>query len=288
MAKKLTFLLGALLFLGLIGAVRADTSGAGPSATALELGVFPYLSTRAILGVYHPLQQYLEKQLHRPVLVVTAPDMRTFVERTQAGAYPFVVTAPHFARLAQQDAGYRPLLRAKRDLVGVVVVADGGAVRTYADLRGKMIATPDSLAIITQLGLSLLKDHGLVPGRDVTIEETPSHNSAVLAVKQGAVAAAIVSQTAFMQMTADQKAGVRVLGQTAQVPHVMLLARGNVPAREVDRFVHLVQTFVETTPEGGRFISTLGYLGLRAPTDAELRSLDTYLDTLRAGLAAPH
>jgi phosphonate transport system substrate-binding protein len=287
MTKKITFLLGALL-LGLSGLVRAEAPGAGSAAAPLELGVFPYLSTRAILGVYQPLQQYLQRQLKRPVLVVTAPDMRTFVERTQAGAYPFVVTAPHFARLAQQDAGYRPLLRAKRDLVGIVLVAGDGPVRQLADLRGKTVAVPDSLAIITQLGLALLKDNGLMPGRDVTMEEMPSHNSAVIAVKQGAVAAAIVSATAFGQMPPEQKAGVRVLGQTAQVPHVMLLARRDVPAREVSRFVQLVQAFVETTPEGGKFIDTLGYLGLRPPTEAELRSLDVYLDPLRAGLAAPH
>lgn len=287
MAKNFILLLSVLL-LGVAGFARAETAGTGPAAAPLEVGVFPYLSTRAILGVYHPLQQYLEAQLQRPVIIVTAPDMRTFVERTQAGAYPFVVTAPHFARLAQQDAGYRPLLRAKRDLVGVVLVADGSAIRRLADLRGKTVATPDSLAIITQLGLGLLEEQGLVPGRDVTMEEMPSHNSAVLAVKQGAVAAAIVSATAFMQMTSEQKAGVRVLGQTAQVPHVMLLARRDMPARDVDRFVHLVQAFVETTPAGGKFIDSLGYLGLRAPTEAELRSLDVYLDGLRAALAAPH
>ncbi len=287
MTKTITFLLGGLL-LGLSALAHAETPRAENAATPLELGVFPYLSTRAILGVYQPLQQYLQQQLKRPVLVVTAPDMRTFVERTQAGAYPFIVTAPHFARLAQQDAGYRPLLRAKRDLVGIVLVADDGPVRRLADLRGKTVAVPDKLAIITQLGLALLRDNGLMPGRDVTMEEMPSHNSAVIAVKQGAVAAAIVSATAFGQLPADQKAGVRILGQTAQVPHVMLLARRDVPQRDVDRFVRVVQAFVETTPEGGRFIDTLGYLGLRAPTEAELRSLDVYLDPLRASLDAPH
>lgn len=286
MAKKLILLLWVLA-LGLAAPAHAEATGAGPAAAPLEVGVFPYLSTRAILGVYHPLQRYLEAQLRRPVIIVTAPDLRTFVERTQAGAYPFVVTAPHFARLAQQDAGYRPLLRARRDLVGVVLVAEGSAIRRLADLRGKTVATPDALAIITQLGLGLLQDNGLVPGRDVTMEEMPSHNSAVLAVKQGAVAAAIVSASAFQQMTGEQRAGVRVLGQTGQVPHVMLLARQDIPARDVDRFVRLVQTFVETTPEGGKFIDSLGYLGLRAPTEAELRSLDIYLDGLRAALAAP-
>lgn len=286
MVRHLIILLWALF--GLFGIARAEPPGAGPAAAPLEIGVFPYLSTRAVLGIYRPFQQYLEKHLQRPVFIVTAPDMRTFVERTQAGAYPIVVTAPHFARFAQQEAGYRPLLRAKRDLVGVVLVREGSAIRHVADLRGKTVGVPDALTIVTQLGLDLLRQNGLQPGRDVTIEEMPSHNSAVLAVKRHAVAAAIVSVTAFRQMTEEQRAGVRVLAQTAHVPHVMMLARRDIPPQEVDRFVRAVQTFVDATPEGGRFIDTIGYLGLRPPTEAELRSLDVYVEGLKARLAAPH
>jgi len=282
MTRKSLLLLCALL-LALTGTARAETRAAAP----LEVGVFPYLSTRALLATYQPLQQYLSQQLRRPVIIVTAPDMRTFVERTQAGAYPFVVTAPHFARLAQREAGYRPLLRAKRDLTGVVLVADGGAVREVADLRGKTLATPDALAIITHLGLNLLRAQGLTPGKDVAIEEMPSHSSAVLAVKHGAVAAAVVSNTAFLQMPADHRTGLRVLTQTPQVPHVMLLAGRDVAPQDADRFVQLVRDFVDNTPEGRKFIDGLGYLGLRPPTETELRSLDIYLEGLKAGLAAP-
>lgn len=258
-----------------------------PATAPLEIGVFPYLSTRTLLTTWQPLQTFLESRLGRPVLVVTAPDMRTFVERTLTGTYPLVVTAPHFARLAQLEAGYQPLLRAQRDLAAVFIVEAGGPVRSLADLRGRQVATPDGLAIVTQLAVNLLREHGLSPGRDVVLREMPSHNSAALAVRQGAVAAAAISYTAFLQLPPDQRAGLTMLARSDVVPHVMILARRDMGAGETERFARLIREFVEQTPEGREFIDRLGYLGLRPPTDAELKSLDAYLPALRAALSTP-
>ncbi|MEO1767741.1 phosphate/phosphite/phosphonate ABC transporter substrate-binding protein [Thiobacter aerophilum] len=261
---------------------------AQPTApAALELGVFPYLSTRALLNTYEPLQRFLENRLGRPVLVVTAPDMRTFVERTLTGAYPLVVTAPHFARLAQVDAGYRPLLRPQRDLAAVFIVPHGGPVRSLADLRGKILATPDSLAIVTQQAINMLREQGLEPGRDVILRQMPSHNSSALAVREGAVDAAVLSNTAFLQLPLEQREGLALLARGRSLPHVMILARSDLGAAEAARFARLIQEFVEQTAEGRQFIDKLGYLGLRPPTEAELKSLDPYLPELRAALRAP-
>ena len=271
-----------LLLLAMSFSVRAEQA----SPRTLEVGVFPYLSTRAILGTYRPLQEYLEKQLQRPVLIVTAPDLRTFVTRTQASQYSLVVTAPHFARLAQKEAGYKPLLRAKRDLQGVILVSAKNGVRGIGELRGKTIAMPDSLAIITEMGLGLLKEHDLVPGRDIKVLESISHNSAALAVTNGTAEAAIISSTVFLQLPEDQKQGLRILAQTSSVPHVMFLSGPDVSAKDSARFAELLLHFVDQTEEGRQFIGALGYQGLRAPTEQELRSLDSYVDGLKSTLSS--
>lgn len=273
----------ALLLMGL-----ATHAAAQPSARApLEIGIFPYLSTRALLSTYQPLQHYLEQRMQRPVHLVTAPDMQTFVERTQAGAYMFVVTAPHFARLAQLEAGYRPLLRGHRSLSGALLVRKQGGIRGITDLRGKSLATPDNLTIISVLGLELLKRNGLTPGKDVTIQYLPTHNSAVVSLQNGAVDAAVVSMTAFVQMTRDQHAGLSIIAQTSEVPPVMYLASPRVSAAEAETFAQALRQFIEDTPAGKKFIDGLGYQGLRPPSDLDLRSLDPYLSPLKANLAKP-
>ncbi len=252
----------------------------------LEIGIFPYLSTRALLRAYQPLQEYLERQLQRPVNLVTAPDIRTFVERTQEGRYMYVVTAPHFARLAQLEAGYRPLLRAERNLAGAFLARKNSDIRRIEDLRGKLLATPDSLSIVSVLGLELLKHKGLIPGKDVTIQSLPTHNSAVVSLQNGAVDAAVVSLTAFIQMTPMQRAGLNIILQTPEVPNVMYLASAKVSAAEAEVFIQALRQFTDQTPEGREFIDNLGYQGLRPPTEQELRSLDPYMDILKINLGS--
>ena len=197
----------------------------------------------------------------------------------------YVVTAPHFARLAQLDSSYRPLLRANRNLAGVLLVRKDSAIRNIEQLRGKTVVTPDSLAIISLLGVELLKRNGLVASKDVIIQSLPTHNAAVVILQNGAVDAAVVSLTAFLQMTPEQRAGLSVIAQTAEVPHVMYLAGAKVNTADADAFVLLLRQFTEHTAEGKQFIESLGYQGLRAPTEQELRSLDPYLDMLKADLA---
>ena len=270
--------------LALLMAFAASAIAQQKHQPPLEIGVFPYLSTRALLSTYQPLQRFLEQKLQRPVHLVTAPDMRTFVERTREGAYTFVVTAPHFARLAQMEAAYRPLLRANRNLTGVLLARQDGRMRSIEDLRGKVVATPDGLTIISLLGLELLKRNDLMPGKDVTIQTLPTHNAAVVSLQNGAVDAALVSPTAFLQMTSEQRAGLSIITQTPEVPHVMYLASSKVSATEAQAFVNLLYQFTQHTPEGKQFMDNLGYQGLRAPTEQELRSLDPYLEMLKANL----
>ncbi len=252
----------------------------------LEVGLFPYLSTHAVLNTYRPLRSYLEQRLQRPVTLVTAPDLRTFVERTEKGEYRFVITAPHFARLAQVEAGYVPMLRVDNGLYGILVVAKGSPVRDVRALRGKIVSTPSKITIVSMLGLHLLRENGLQPGRDVTIHQAASHNSAVLSVLRGESTAAVTSATALRQMPPKIRDAVRTLALTREVPHLMYLANPRVPEREVAKMTRLLLDFAGS-PEGRRFMRDTGYAGLRPPTEGELRSLDPYVTELKALLSQP-
>lgn len=258
---------------------------AAESLPPLEIAVLPYLSTRAVLNTYAPMRAYLERRLHRPVLLVTAPDMQTFIRRTQQGNYGYLITAPHFARYAQMEAGYRPFLRVKSTLHGTLVVSKTSDIQSVSDLRNKVVVTPDKLAIISMLGVELLRSKGLHPGKDVDVRATTSHNSAVLSVQRGWAAAAVTSATALKQMPDELRNSVRELASTAQVPHLMYLARGDIPIAEVNKLSAILQEFVENSPEGKIFITDTGYGGLRKPTAEELKQLDPYVQELKDILA---
>ncbi len=277
MKRLMKRVLPVLLAIALLSARAANTA----ETAALEIGIWPYMSTQALLALYHPLQVYLEQRLQRPVFLVTAPDQKTFVERTQNGEYRFVITAPHFARLAQKEAGYAPMLRAQRNLSGVLVVGKNSPMRSVGELRGKTISFPDRITIIAMLSLQTLRANGLEPERDVTIHYAVSHNSAVLAVLRGESAAAATTATVLGQMPDKVKNSVKTLATTGEVTPIVYLANPQVPAQEASDMTRILLDFIERTPEGVKFVNELGYYGLRPPTASEMQSLDPYVAELK-------
>ncbi|MDH4275517.1 MAG: phosphate/phosphite/phosphonate ABC transporter substrate-binding protein, partial [Gammaproteobacteria bacterium] len=87
----------------------------------IEFGVLPVLSTRSNITLYEPLRDYLERRVGKKVVLTTAIDYRSYVARTQHREFQYLVTAPHFARLAQVGAGYRPMVRVKRDQLALLL-----------------------------------------------------------------------------------------------------------------------------------------------------------------------
>ena len=77
---------------------------------ALEIGILPNISARMLLTQYEPMRRYLERVLGRKVQISTAQNWETFHKRTLEKEYDVVITAVHLGRVAEIDAGYRPLL----------------------------------------------------------------------------------------------------------------------------------------------------------------------------------
>ncbi|OZA42142.1 MAG: hypothetical protein B7X81_13475 [Hydrogenophilales bacterium 17-61-76] len=77
--------------------------------TPIRVGVLPTLSAKVLLTSYQPLRVYLERELQRPVEMVTSTDFKRFQHATLAGDFDLLVTAPHLARLSQMEAGFLPM-----------------------------------------------------------------------------------------------------------------------------------------------------------------------------------
>jgi ABC-type phosphate/phosphonate transport system substrate-binding protein len=77
-------------------------------------------------------------------------------------------------------------------------------------------------------------------------------------------------------MRDDQKTGLRVLAETRHIPHVMFLARSDMPGVQQSEIRAAITEFIEQSAEGKKFITQTGLTGVRPPTDAELKSLDLF------------
>ncbi len=88
----------------------------------LQMGLLPYLSGERLFEYFLPMKDYLEAQLQRRIVLSTAPDFKTYVQRAARGDYDIYQTAPHFALLAETEHGYQRVSRLTRELDGDVIV----------------------------------------------------------------------------------------------------------------------------------------------------------------------
>jgi phosphonate transport system substrate-binding protein len=248
----------------------------------LEFGIIPYLPTPTILERYKPLHTYLELRFREPVSFVTAPDYPSFIDRTQRREYPFVITVSHAARLAELEAGYQPMLRPGWDFYAILLVRKDSSFKEIKDLRGKIVATPGPYAVVSQLGANWLRQAGLKPGHDVTLQSNLTHTTALHAVVEGATDAAFISNRAFVAAKSDLKDRVRSLGQSKESggPSVVYMAHPAISAKRVAEVKAAILAFIQT-PEGKAFMASLGYDTLREMKAGELAQLDPYVRELK-------
>ncbi|QKT03723.1 PhnD/SsuA/transferrin family substrate-binding protein [Ectothiorhodospiraceae bacterium 2226] len=273
--------LGCLLWILSAGVPLAAAPPA--SAAPLEVGILPYLSARGVIQTYEPLREGLQRRLGRPVIVVSAPNLATFLERTQRGDYAVVITAAHLARLAQRDAGYVPQLATEAPLGGLLVSSKARPFAAVGDLAGETVLAPDPLALVTLLGRELLEAHGLTPDRGVALRYAGNHAAAALAVTRGEAGAAIIARGALPQLPREAQQGLQVIAQTREAPQAVLLTHATLSARDAAHVRSAVLAFAHDTIEGREVFGGWECASLlAAPSD--LSALDGYVERLREAI----
>lgn len=255
-------------------------------ANAIELGVFPYLSARALLDVYEPVRAYLQAELRRPVNLYTAASFKDYADRTQGGEYDLLVTPPHLARLAQRESGYIPLTVYTRELRGVVVVPLKSPYHVLSELKGKRIATPSKLAVVTIMGTQFLRDN-VIGIEENRFHDVGSHSNAVLAVQNNEAEAAITENAALQQMPEALRNSVRIIAQTQRLPHVMYMAHPRLGRESADQISMTLLQFANTS-QGRAFLKTSGFEGMRTVEEADLRIVDPFIKELKRLLGTSH
>ena len=248
---------------------------ASPADAPLIFGVFPNMTAKQTLEIYEPLAKQMEKHLRRRVIIYTARDFKTFVERTRQGDYDILLTAPHLAWLARQDADYRPLLKYSRPTRGLLVVKSTSPYRTPDDLRGQDIATPDPLAVVTLAVQAELAAHGLRRNVDYQTMDYGSHLNAAMQVINGRSAAAMLGLHPFLLLPPEVRQQLQVLIESAPLSSLMYLTHPRLRDREANAIRRALLDFA-ATPEGKDFMRHGGYGGFTAVDGSELRAFRPY------------
>lgn len=262
--------LSAALALSLIAHAQA-----APVDTPLIFGIFPNMTAKQTLEIYEPLVKQMEKRLQRRIVVYTARDFRTFVERTRQGDYDIVLTAPHLAWLARQDAGYRPLLKYAQPAHGLLVVKKTGSYRVGEDLRGQDIAISDPIAVTALAVQADMAALGLRPNVDYRMTGYGSHLNAVMQVINRRTAAAMLGSHPYRLLPAGIRDQLRIVIETPPFSSLMYLTHPRLRDREADAIRRALLDFA-VTPQGKAFLQRGGYGGFVPVDGNELRAFRPY------------
>ncbi|HEY9097973.1 MAG TPA: PhnD/SsuA/transferrin family substrate-binding protein [Thiobacillus sp.] len=214
----------------------------------------------------------LERELQRPIEMVTAPDFKRFQQDTLAGDFDLLVTAAHLARLNQVDSGFLPVATYQSANRAILIMSKNKPVKKLDELRGHELAIFDPLALIVLQAQEWLEDRGLVSGRDYQSRIFPSHSSVGFSVQQGENLMGVIAPAGLRQLQAETLEQIQVFAELPQVPGLVWIVHPRMK-QEAERFQTALFRFVDT-PEGAQFYGGNAYKGMRPVTPEELRSLD--------------
>jgi phosphonate transport system substrate-binding protein len=265
--SRLAALFGCLLLIVCRPAFSADKP--------LVFGIFPHLTGKQIVVTYRPLADALERHLQRQVIIYSAPDFKTFVERTRQGEYDVLLTAPHLAWLARQDAGYRPLLKYAQPVHGLLVVKADSPFDAPETLRGRTIATADPIAVAVLAIEAEMAAHGLKRTIDYKTINSGTHLNAVMQVVNGRSDAAMLGVHTYTLMSPELRQQLRVLAETPPLSSLMYLTHPRLDDDEAQAVRKALLQFA-TTPEGRAFMQRGNYGGFVEVDGSELHAFRPY------------
>lgn len=255
----------------------------GTPRAPLEITIAPFLPPQVFVQNYQPLRAYLEQRLGQPVVLLSAPDFRTFNQRLLRRELPFAIAVVNSAQLAVAEANYVPLLRPATYSRPVVVVAKDSVIERIDDLKHRHVATTDTLSTVAMQLPQMLREADVQPD-DVRVKHLPNHTAAVNYVISGEVDAAVVSDRALLQMPEATRDAVRVVAtwEPGAMPGVVYLAARDVAPELAAKVQQAIQEFARDTEDGRNLMTRFGY-GTLVPADAnDLRPFAPYGARLKA------
>lgn len=269
--------LGAALLGGLAGLPRAGRA----QATPFQFGVMPNVSTRILLTQYAPFRTFMEGELGQAVEIVTAPGLQAFAERAMQGAYGLAVMAANLGRVAQLDAGMRPVGIYEPRISCLLVAHRDRRPASLEALRGRNVAMTNPQSLVALRFTHWLRDQsGLVVSRDVAAQHARNEDSLAQFLTGPDTPLAVMSGVELNAIRPEIRNTLVIWREFETVPGFLLLIPGGTPAAEASRIEAALARFPRTD-DGRRFFEATGFVNLRPVRPEEITELDTVVPETR-------
>jgi phosphonate transport system substrate-binding protein len=183
------------------------------------VGVVPQFEARKLHGIWRPILNLLEEKSGYKFKLRGSASIQYFEQDFIQGKFDFAYMNPYHLLIANESAGYIPLVRDHgRKLYGVLVVNNESSITEPTQLNGKTLAFPSPNALGASLQMRQeLHDHF---GIKFNSKYVKTHDSVYLNVLLGEADAGGGVQKTLNRQKDQYKKQLRVIHKTKEVePH---------------------------------------------------------------------
>lgn len=225
--------------------LAAGPAGAEPVTTAdtpYIMGVFPFVPTANVEGIFAPLAAELSRSLGRPVKLRTAPSFEKFADELKNHSFDIAFVQPFDYVDVSGPGGYLPLAARNDILTSHIVVKHDSSLRNLQDLRGKSIGMPPKVAAVSFLNRLSLKKAGITPDKDVKLVYLASHQACLQQLMIGTVAACGVSPAGVRLAEMQLKTTFRLIHESPAIPTPLFVVKKSLPKKDRDTMLKVLTT----------------------------------------------
>ncbi|MEN8141156.1 MAG: phosphate/phosphite/phosphonate ABC transporter substrate-binding protein [Thermodesulfobacteriota bacterium] len=279
---KLKKSLGAIFFI--LCFFLTSPLSAAQDSKPLILGVFPYISASQMVAQLSPLVKRMETALGRRVIMVSAPNFLSYMERVTKGSYDLVVTAPHMGRLSQKRDGWQLVVMSSQQTATLLLVRKDSGIETIEDLKGGKMAVGNWRSVTYQMAEKALAEKGLTMGEDVKVVETATFSNVVQAVFLGEVtvgATPTLLWDKWIHVNEEQQQQLREIyrAEKPAPPSFLVMAPPGSDQEMIRRLRQSLLAFNDT-PAGKEFFQKSQYESFLPPDQAAMELIDPYIHVL--------
>jgi phosphonate transport system substrate-binding protein len=262
-------------------AVVAPPVAAQPVADTLVVGILPFINATTLMAQYESLKTYLERQGPQKVRVVLPGSFKAFYDGLMSGAFDVAVSAPHFARVAQQDGRMVALAMYEPRINAQVVAAADSTLSLPRDLRGKAVAFANPTSLVAMYGQQWLRAQNLEMGKDYEVRGARTDMGVGRMLLSGDAAAAVMSNGEFRALPVDESSRLKIVDVVARIPNFVVMGHPRLGNERLAKLKAQWLALPADKEDGAAFSKATGVSSIVDADESQLRELDAYVAQTR-------
>jgi phosphonate transport system substrate-binding protein len=252
-----------------------------PMADTLVVGILPFIGANTLMAQYEGMKAYLERLGPQKVRIVLPANFKAFYDGLMNGAFDVAVSAPHFARVAQQDGRMVPLAMYEPRINAQFVAPADSTLNLPRDARGKVVAFANPTSLVAMYGQSWLRQQNLEVGKDYEVRGARTDMGVGRMLLSGDAVAAVMSNGEFRALPAEEAARLKIIEVVARIPNFVLMGHPRLGNERLARLKAQLLALPADKEDGVTFSKAAGINAIVDADENQLRELDAYVAQTR-------